>query len=53
VSKKERPCFFDPIDAEISPCLMPRSDLAMDKPGSARAMVFEVKFAASSAYQLP
>jgi hypothetical protein len=53
VSKKERPCFFDPIDAEISPCLMPRPDLAMDKPGIARAMVFEVKFAESPARQLP
>jgi hypothetical protein len=53
VSKKERPCFFDPIDAEISPCLMPRPDLAMDKPGITRAMVFEVKFAESPASQLP
>jgi hypothetical protein len=41
------------MNALFSPCLMPRPDLAMDKPGSARAMVFEVKFAAPSARQLP
>jgi hypothetical protein len=40
---------FQPMNAEISPFLMGRSGLAIDRPGSARAMVFAVKFAVFSA----